>query len=99
MPSPRRDLSLAEQANVRALLRVLHAKFGRQWQSVSRALPVAQSALTATMSGRTEVSVTIAFRVAKLMGASIYDVINGTALPPGVCKHCGRSNEEEADPA
>jgi hypothetical protein len=94
MPSPRRDLSLAEQANVRALLRVLHVRFGGQWQKVSRALPVAQSALTSTMTGRTEVSVTVAFRVAKLMNASIYDVINGTALPPGVCRHCGRSNDE-----
>jgi hypothetical protein len=34
------------------------------------------------MSGRVEVRITIAFRVAKLMGASIYDVIHGTALPP-----------------
>ena len=50
------DLSLAEQANVRALLQVLRVKLGGQWQSVAaRALPVAQSALTATMSGRTEV--------------------------------------------
>jgi DNA-binding XRE family transcriptional regulator len=94
MPSPRRDISLAEQANVRALLRVLRAKLGGQWQNVARALPVAQSALNDTMCGRTEVSVTIAFRVARLMNVSLYDVINGTALPPGVCKHCGRSQDE-----
>jgi len=46
------------------------------------------------LSGRVEVSVTIAFRVARLMNVSIYDVISGTGLPPGVCKHCGRSQEE-----
>ncbi len=86
---PRRDLSLAEQANIRALLRVLHAKMGRRWEAVARALPVASSSLVQTMSERVEVSVTIAFRVARLMNVSIYDAINGTALPPGVCKHCG----------
>lgn len=86
---PRRDLSLPEQENVRALLRVLHVKMGRRWQIVARALPIASSSLVQTMSGRVEVSVTIAFRVAKLMDVSLYDVINGTALPAGVCKHCG----------
>jgi hypothetical protein len=45
------------------------------------------------MSGRVEVSVTVAFRVAKLLDANLHDVLAGTALPPGVCKHCGRSNE------
>jgi DNA-binding XRE family transcriptional regulator len=90
---PRRDLSLPEQENVRALLRVLHVKMGRRWQTVARALPIASSSLVQTMSGRVEVSVTIAFRVAKLMNASIYDVINGTALPPGVCKHCGMPSD------
>jgi hypothetical protein len=44
------------------------------------------------MLKRCEVSVTIAFRVAKVLDASIYDVITGTALPPGTCKHCGRSS-------
>jgi len=46
------------------------------------------------MSGRSEVSATTAFRIAKLMGVSLYDVLAGTAFPPGVCKHCGRSSEE-----
>jgi hypothetical protein len=73
---------------------MLHVKLGGKWSNVTRALPVAQSALTDTMSGRTEVSVTIAFRVARLMNVSIYDVIRGTALPPGVCKHCGHPSEE-----
>jgi DNA-binding XRE family transcriptional regulator len=90
---PRRDLSLPEQENVRALLRVLHVKMGRRWQTVARALPIASNSLVQTMSGRVEVGVTIAFRVAKLMNASIYDVINGTALPASVWKHCGMSSE------
>jgi DNA-binding XRE family transcriptional regulator len=86
---PRSDLSKAEQENVRALLRVLHAKMGRRWQTVARALPIASSSLVQTMSGRVEVSVTIAFRVAKLLDANLHDALAGTALPPGVCKHCG----------
>jgi hypothetical protein len=46
------------------------------------------------MSGRSEVSATIAFRVAKAFDASLYDVLAGTVLPPGACKHCGRTSNE-----
>ena len=38
---PRRDLSLAEQANVRALLRMLRVRLGGNWRSVELALPFA----------------------------------------------------------
>jgi hypothetical protein len=50
---------------------------------------IASSSLVQTMSGRVEVSVTIAFRVAKLMDVSLYDVISGTALPPGPASTAG----------
>jgi hypothetical protein len=43
---PRRDLSLAEQANVRALLRMLRVKLGgRNWLNVERALTFPHSTL------------------------------------------------------
>lgn len=87
---PRSDLSKAEQANVRVLLRMLHAKMGGRWQTVARALPIASSSLVQTMSGRVEVSVAIAFRVARLLDVPLHRVLAGEALPPGTCKHCGR---------
>ena len=89
----RRDLSPAEQANVRALLRMLHVKLGGNWQYVERALPFAHSTLVDVMAGRAEVSAVLAFRVAKLLDVSLYHVLAGEALPLGTCRHCGRAND------
>lgn len=89
---PRRDLSLDEQKNVRAYLQMLRARFGN-WRTVERSLPVSHSALHDVLQGRTEPSVTIAFRIAKMLDVSLHDVLAGTALPPGTCKHCGRAND------
>ena len=46
------------------------------------------------MAERVEVSVVIAFRVAKVLDASIYDVIAGRAVPADTCKHCGKGPSE-----
>lgn len=89
---PRRDLSLDEQKNVRAYLQMLHVRFGN-WRTVERSLPVSHSALNDVLQGRTEPSVTIAFRIAKMLDVSLHHVLTGTALPPGTCKHCGRVND------
>jgi hypothetical protein len=90
---PRRDLSLAEQANVRAALRVLRARLDGQWTNVSRALPLSYSSLWEVTSGRAEVSLVVAFRVAKALDAALGDVLTGKAIPPGTCRHCGMPNE------
>jgi hypothetical protein len=63
---PHRDLSLAEQENVRACLRSLRARFG-DWRAVERALPVAHSQRVDMMSGPCEVSVTIPCHAVRLM--------------------------------
>jgi len=86
---PHRDLSLAEQENVRVCLRSLRARFG-DWRTVERALPIAHSLRVDMMLKRCEVSVTIAFRAAKVLDASVYDVIAGTAVALGTCHHCGK---------
>lgn len=90
---PRRDLSLREQANVRAYLRLLRVRFGN-WRGVERALPISHSALHDIIAERVEVSTMIAFRIAKFLDVSLHHVLSGEALPPGTCKHCGRANEE-----
>ena len=89
---PRSDLSPTEQDHVRVLLRMLRVKLGG-WLSVQPALPVSDDTLWLAVSGRSEVSATLAFRVAKFIDAPISAVLTGTALSPGTCKHCGRSNE------
>jgi hypothetical protein len=92
---PRRDLSLEEQQNVLACLRALRGRFGN-WFTVERALPISHGQRVEITSGRTEVSTTIAFRIAKLLNVSLYDVLKGSALPPNTCPHCGRAIDGEA---
>jgi hypothetical protein len=45
------------------------------------------------MAGRCEISAAIAVRVAKALDVPLADALSAKALPPGVCKHCGRSND------
>ena len=90
---PHRDLSLAEQENVRVCLRSLRSRFGT-WRTVERSLPVAHSVMVDVMSGRCEVSVAIAFRTAKMLDASVHDVIAGKAVPADTCTHCGKQTSE-----
>lgn len=85
---PRRDLSLDEQKHVLAYLTMLRARFGN-WVTLEQALPVSHSARVDITSGRTEISATVAFRIARLMGVSIAAILDGSAFPPGTCKHCG----------
>ena len=92
--SSRSDLSPTEQEHVRTLLRVLRARLGT-WRNVEMALPLAHAALYQAMAGRRAVSALIAFRVARAFDAPISAVLTGQALPPGACRHCGRSNDEE----
>jgi hypothetical protein len=91
---PRRDLSFAEQANVRAALRMLRVRLGgRNWINVERALPVSHSALAEILAERVEVSSTIAYRIALALDVPMQDVISGKALPPGTCRHCGMPSD------
>ena len=85
---PRRDLSIDEQRHVLALLHALHSRFGN-WLSVERAVPISHSQRVEVTSGRAEVSTQLAFRMAKLLDVSLYDVLKGTALPANTCPHCG----------
>jgi hypothetical protein len=84
-----RDLSRAEQQNVLDTLRALRTRFGN-WLTVERALPISHSQRVEMTEGRTEVSTTIAFRIAKLLEVSLHDVLQGLALPKPTCPHCGK---------
>ena len=84
-----RDLSRQEQRNVIHVLRALRGRFGN-WLTVERALPISHSQRVEVTEGRTEVSTTIAFRIAKLLEVSLHDVITGAALSKQTCPHCGR---------
>jgi hypothetical protein len=47
--------------------------------SFLHALPISHGARVNITSGRTEGSATVAFRIARAMNVSLYDVLNGTA--------------------
>jgi hypothetical protein len=85
-----RDLSRTEQQNVLDTLRALRTRFGN-WLTVERALPISHSQRVEMTEGRTEVSTTIAFRIAKLLEVSLHDVLQGAALPKPTCPHCGKT--------
>jgi hypothetical protein len=70
-------------------MRVLHVRLG-SWTSIERALPVSHGVRVDVMAGRSEVSATFAFRVAKALDVSLHHVFTVMALPPGACKHCGK---------
>lgn len=89
----RRDLSLDEQSNIRALMHLLRTSLGGNWTNVERVLPVSHSVRADITTGKREVSAAIAFRVAKALDVPLADALSGKALPPGTCKHCGRPGE------
>lgn len=84
-----RDLSRDEQQNALAMLHALRARFGN-WFTVERALPLSHSQRVEMTEGRTQVSMTVAFRIAKLLEVSLHDVLQGTVLPKPTCPHCGK---------
>jgi hypothetical protein len=80
-------LTVAEQANVRAALRFLHARCG-SWSNVAKAIRTQTVTLRKTVGGR-PVSESTAFRVARFAGVSVDDVLTGKYPPAGTCPHCG----------
>ena len=81
------DLTANEQAHVRAALRFLRLRCGG-WGPLGKALRFKQTTLGNVANGRT-VSPTVAFRVARLAGTSVDDLLAGRFPPPGTCPHCG----------
>jgi hypothetical protein len=81
------DLTAKEQANVRRALKFLRARIGT-WESVASALHVHWSTLKSAKDKGT-VTASMAFRVARVAGATVDDVITGRYAPAGVCPHCG----------
>jgi hypothetical protein len=92
-----RDLTKTEQEHVRAYLNYLHARLG-SWRRVERAVPLAHGTRIAITQGSVRITTTIAFRVAKALDVSLYDLLAGTATPPNVCPHCGNELPAKAAP-
>lgn len=89
------DLTKDEQANTRAALRFLKARLGG-WAPLARALRFGTGSL-ANFAGRTAPSTKLVFRIARLAGVSVDDVLEGRFPPPGTCPHCGHRPSDFID--
>lgn len=82
------DLDTKEQNHVRAALRFLNRRLGT-WAIVAEALRSTPGTLKQVMSGKADVSASMALRVARLAGVMVDDLLVGRFLPPGACPNCG----------
>lgn len=81
------DLDASEQANVRIALRYLRITL-KGWQSVGKALGFQADTMQKVAAGVRSVTAPMAFRIAKMLGASIDDLISGRYLHTA-CTRCG----------
>jgi hypothetical protein len=82
------DLTAAEAVNVRKALAFLRLRCGGV-KTLARALRTSKATLSRP-------SPLLAFRVARMAGVGVDDVLTGKYPPPGVCAHCGHRDQEEA---
>lgn len=82
------DLDAKEQQHVRAALRLLRNRLGT-WVSVADGLSMNVKNLEKTVRGGQRVSASLTFRVARLLGVMVDDLLVGRFLPPGACPNCG----------
>lgn len=82
------DLTKQEQEHVRAALRGLCLRVGNQRQTII-ALGIDVRTLRSVLNGG-HVTASVAFRLARLLQASIGELVTGRYVPPGPCPYCGR---------
>lgn len=81
------DLTLTEQKHVRTALRYLRHRVGT-WAPLAKALHCATETAKKAASGHDNVSARLAFKVARVAGVSMDDLLEGRYLP-GACPKCG----------
>jgi hypothetical protein len=89
------DLTAQEQTNARTALRYLRARCGG-WEPLAKALRFKSTTLHKATSGARAVSASVAFRVARLGGVPVDDVLTGRFPGPDTCPHCGHREEPAA---
>ncbi|HEX2573056.1 MAG TPA: hypothetical protein VH877_26145 [Polyangia bacterium] len=85
------DLTTEEQTNVRTALRFLRLQSGG-WKTLAKALHCDGKQLCKVGAGR-GVTASLAFRVARLAGVPVDDVLAGRYPGEGTCPYCGHREE------
>jgi hypothetical protein len=83
-------LTAAEQDRVRAAIRFLRVRTGAD--TLAKALHAHRVTLRRVLAGRT-VSESVAFRVARLAGVGVDDLLAEKYPPPGTCAYCGHRKD------
>lgn len=83
------DLTPEEQQNVRSALYFLRTRCGG-WETVAKALKFEQRTVTNAACGHDPVRASLAFRVARLAGVPVDDLLAGRFPPEHACPHCGQ---------
>lgn len=82
------DLTLEEQEHVRNALQFLRVKLGG-WRSLTKLLKFEETTLIKSGNGSRTVTASMAFRIARLVGVSVDDLIHGKFPEAGTCPRCG----------
>ena len=90
------DLTEKEQRNARTMLRFLRVRAG-SWPPVADALEMKADTLDRVVNGRRNVTPAVVFRLARLINATVDDVLAGRILSPRVCPHCGHPPDDFTD--
>lgn len=90
------DLTKEEQTNVRTALKFLRTQSGT-WATLGKALGLKRTTLSHVACGAKGVSASLAFRVAKLAGVTLEEVLTGMYPATGTCPHCGHRSSTFVD--
>jgi hypothetical protein len=82
------DLTLEEQEHVRNALQFLRVKLGG-WRPLMKLLKFEETTLIKSGNGSRTVTASMAFRIARLVGVSVDDLVHGKFPEPGTCPRCG----------
>lgn len=91
------DLTADEQKHVRVAIVFLHQR-ARNWDALARALKIQPDTIYNIVKRRRSATASMAYRVARLLGSSIDDLISGRAVPADTCPSCGYVPSTDAKP-
>lgn len=96
------DLTIDEQEHVRAVLQFMRTKLDG-WEPLAKLLKFDTTTVLNAGNGRRTVTASMAFRLARIIGVPIDDLITGKWPEPGTCPRCGyvdkRSSSGQSDPS
>jgi hypothetical protein len=82
------DLTLEEQEHVRNALQFLRLKLGG-WRALTKLLRFEETTLIKSGNGSRTVTASMAFRIARVVGVSVDDLVRGKFPEAGMCPRCG----------